>query len=128
MAWVCGLGLLPEILVTLLVKGRRSGTLRANVLVAARYEGQRYVVSMLGEGSDWVQNVRAAGGAAFIKHGRTQRVTLTEIRPDKRAPILKAFCEVAASGRKHFPVSPEAPVSAFESIATEYPVFRIDPA
>jgi hypothetical protein len=126
-AWVCGLGLLPDILVALLVKGRRSGRLRTNILVATRYEGQRYLVSMLGEESDWVQNVRAACGAAFIKRGRTQPVMLTEIRPDKRAPILRAFCQVATSGRHHFPVSPDAPVSAFEPIAAEYPVLRIDP-
>ena len=125
-AWASGLGLLPDILVTLLVEGRRSGRLRTNVLVAASYEGQRYLVSMLGEDTDWVRNVRAAGGAAFIKRGRRQPVMLTEITPEKRAPILKAYCQVATSGRHHFPVPHDAPVSAFQAIATEYPVFRID--
>jgi deazaflavin-dependent oxidoreductase (nitroreductase family) len=125
-ALACGLGLLPEILVTLLVKGRRSGRLRTNVLVALPYQGQRYLVSMLGEESDWVQNVRAAGGAAFMKRGRMQPVMLTEIPPEKRSSILKAYCQVATSGRHHFPVSPDAPVSAFEAIAKDYPVFRFD--
>jgi hypothetical protein len=81
---------------------------------------------MLGDGSDWVKNVRAAGGVAFIKRGRRQQVMLTEIEANKRAPILKAFCQVATSGRHHFPVAPDAPVSAFETIATQYPVFRMD--
>jgi len=127
-AWVSGLGLTPGILLTLRVKDRRSGRLRATVLVAARYQSQRYLVSMLGDGSQWVQDVRAAGGEAFIKRGRSHPVLLTEIPPQERASILKAWCQVATSGRQHLPVSHEAPVSAFEAIAGDYPVFRIDPA
>lgn len=125
-AWLSGLGLTPEILVTLQVKGRTSGQLRSNVLVPATFEGHRYLVSMLGDGSEWVRNVRAAGGEAFIKHGRVRPVMLTEIPPETRAPILKAYCQVATSGRHHFPVTETAPLSEFEAIAAYYPVFRID--
>jgi hypothetical protein len=127
-AWVSGLGLTPRILLTLQVKDRSSGRLRKTVLVVARHQGQRYLVSMLGDGSEWVRNVRAAGGEAFIRRGRSHPVTLTEIPPQERAPILKAWCQVATSGRHHLPVSHDAPVSAFEAIAEHYPVFRIDPA
>lgn len=127
-AWISGLGLTPQILLALQVKGRSNGRLRTNVVVPARYNGQRYLVSMLGEGSEWVRNVRAAGGEAFIKRGRSRPVKLTEIPPEERAPILKAYCKVATSGRHHFPVPYDAPVSAFEAIAADYPVFRIDPA
>jgi hypothetical protein len=45
---------------------------------------------------------------------------LTEIPPQDRAPILKAWCQIATSGRQHLPVSHGAPVSAFEAIADEY--------
>jgi len=128
LAWISGLGLTPGILLTLQVKDRGSGHLRATVLVVANYQGQRYLVSMLGDGSEWVQNVRAAGGRAFIKRGRSHPVMLTEIPPQERASILKAWCQVATSGRQHLPVSHWAPVSAFEAIAGDYPVFRIDPA
>ena len=127
-ASVAGLGLLPDVLVALLVKDRRTGRLHSSVLVAATYEGRRYLVSMLGEGSTWVQDVRATGGAAFTKRGRLRPVVLTEIPQDKRAPILKAWCQVAPSGRRHLPVPFDAPISAFEAIAADYPVFRIDPA
>jgi len=71
---------MPGILLTLQVKDRSSGRLRATVLVVARYRGQRYLVSMLGDSSEWVRNVRAAGGRAFIKRGRSHPVTLAEIR------------------------------------------------
>jgi hypothetical protein len=83
---------------------------------------------MLGDGSEWVQNVRAAAGKAFIKRGRSEPIILTEIPAWERAPILKAWCQVATSGRQHLPVSHQAPVSDFAAIADDYPVFRIDPA
>ena len=99
---------------------------RSNVLVATPYNGHSYLVSMLGHHSEWVRNVRAAGGEAFIKRRRIRPVLLTEVPMQQRAPILKAYCEVATSGRHHFPVPYTAPLSDFEAIATDYPVFRID--
>lgn len=127
MARLSGLGLTPPILITLQVRGRSSGLLRSTVLVPAEYEGHRYLVSMLGEGSEWVRNVRAAGGEALIKRGVSRPVRLAELPAGERAPILKAYCQVATSGRQHLPVPYDAPVAVFEQIASRYPVFRIDP-
>lgn len=126
-AFVSGLRLTPQILLTLRVKSRRNGHLYSTVLAAARYEGRSYLVSMLGESSEWVQNVRAAGGKAFIKRGWSRPVMLTELKARERGPVLKAWSQVATSGRKHLPVSPDAPLSDFEAIAADYPVFRINP-
>jgi hypothetical protein len=81
---------------------------------------------MLGEKSNWVQNVRAMNGAAYIQRVVTRPVVLTEISPAQRAPVLKAWCQIATSGRRHLPVPYDAPVPAFEAIAGDYPVFRID--
>ena len=128
LAWVSGLGLTPQTLFTLQVRGRRSGRLHDTVLVAAKHNGQRYLVSMLGDGSEWVRNVRAAGGQAFVKRGQSRPVQLTEVPTAERGPILKAYCRVARSGRQHFPVSPDAPLPEFDAVAERYPVFRIDPA
>ena len=127
-AWLSGSGLLTKMLVTLQTNDRARGRVNATILVVATYQDQRYLVSMLGEGSEWVQNVRAASGAASIKRGRPQPVHLTEIPPQERAPILKAWAQVATSGRHHLPVPHDAPISAFEAIAGDYPVFRIDMA
>jgi hypothetical protein len=126
-AWVCGLGFTPLWLVTLRVRSQKSHRFYSTILVAANYQGHRYLVSMLGNGSNWVQDVRAAFGEAFIKRGRSRRVVLAEIPPDQRAPILKAWCEIATSGRQHLPIPHNAPLSAFNAIASHYPVFRIDP-
>ena len=126
-AWVSGLGLTPQLLITLRVKSRTSEHLSSTLLVAANFEGHRYVVSMLGDNSEWVQNIRAACGKALIKRGWSHPVMLTEIPPVERAPILKAWCQVATSGRQHLPLPHDAPLSAFAAIAADYPVFRIDP-
>lgn len=125
-AWVAGLGILPPLLVTLQVRDRRDGSLRSTILVVASHDGDRYLVSMLGDGSEWVRNVRAAGGDALIKRGSTVRAHLTEIPIENRAVILKAWCQVASSGRKHLLVSPDAPLAEFAKIAPSHPVFRID--
>jgi hypothetical protein len=126
-AWLTARGLLPPVLVTLQVADRTDGAQRSTVLAVVEHEGSRYLVSMLGDMSEWVRNIRAAAGRAVIKRGRASPVTLTEIPAHDRAPILKAWCQVATSGRRHLPVPHDAPVSAFEGIARDYPVFRIDP-
>lgn len=128
-AWACvtATGLLPPVLLTLQVADRRDGTQRSTVLAVVEHQGSRYLVSMLGDTSEWVRNIRAAAGVAFIKRGRTSPVTLAEIPVGDRAPILKAWCQVATSGRRHLPVAHDAPVAAFAAIADDYPVFRIDP-
>ena len=43
------------------VAGRRTGRVISFPLVMADYEGERYLVPMLGEDSNWVRNLRAAG-------------------------------------------------------------------
>lgn len=127
-AWLSGIGLTPRILLTLQIKNRRSGKLESTILAVVNHQDQRFLVSMLGDDSEWVQNVRAADGEAFVKRGLSRPVKLVEITTENRAPILKAWCQIATSGRKHLPVSHDAPISAFEAIAADYPVFRIDTA
>jgi len=125
MARYSALGLPPGWWVTLEVRGRSSGRVYPTTLVRADHDGERYLVSMLGEGAAWVRNVRAAGGEAVIRHGRRRKVRLEEVPAGQRAPILKAYLRRAYGGRPHFSVSPEDPIAEFERIASEYPVFRI---
>ena len=127
-ARIYGLGLFPPLLASLEVAGRHSGVARSVPVVVARYEGERYLVSMLGERSEWVRNVRAAGGRATLRHGRSEDVQLVEVPVERRAPIIKEYVRVAPGARPHVPVSQDAPVSDFEPIAPLYPVFHIEPA
>ena len=94
----------------------------------AEHEGERYLVAMLGEGVNWVANVRAAGGHAVLRRGGAEDVLLEEVNPKDRAPIIKSYLEVAPGARPHIAVDPSAPVEDFEPIAAGHPVFRIRPA
>jgi deazaflavin-dependent oxidoreductase (nitroreductase family) len=126
--WGAGLGLPPSIMAALEVRGRRSGRKRSNPVVIVSLEGKRYLVSMLGPGSDWVRNVEATHGDAVIRQGRRRRVRLVLVRPEQRAPILREYVRIAPSGRQHLPVKVGAQLSDFEAIADRYPVYRIHPA
>ena len=63
-------GMAPKQLSTLEVRGRRSGDRISFPVVVADYGEERYPVAMLGEGVNWVANVRAARGEAVLRHGR----------------------------------------------------------
>jgi hypothetical protein len=94
-------------------------------VVIVKYDGQRYLVAMLGEEANWVHNVRAAGGKAALRHGRREEVVLEEVDPSMRAPILRSYLEAAPGARAHVRVDRHAPLEQFERIADQYPVFRI---
>jgi deazaflavin-dependent oxidoreductase (nitroreductase family) len=125
-SWWSALGLTSRDAV-LEVRGRASGQPRSNPVVIAVVDGKRYLVSMLGPGSDWVKNVEAAHGDAVIRQGGRRQVRLVSVPPAERAPIISEYVRVATSGRHHFPVAVGAPLSEFQKIAERYPVYRIDP-
>ena len=127
-AKIFGLGIARDYLVTLEVPGRRSGRIMSLPLVMAVVDGQRYLVSMLGDRVDWVLNVRAAGGQAVLRHGRREAVRLEDLPVSARAPILKAYLQRAPGGRPHIPVDKDAPLPEFEKVAPAFPVFRVVPA
>ncbi len=126
-AAIHSLGVAPNYLVTLEVIGRRSGRMIRLPLVMAIVGGERYLVSMLGADVDWVRNVKAAGGCATIRHGCRERVQLEEVPIDRRGPVLKAYLKRAQSARPHIPIHKNAPLSEFEKVAAQIPVFRIVP-
>lgn len=126
-AWSSALGLSSKAAV-LDVRGRTSGRPRSTPVVIATVDGSRYLVSMLGPGSDWVKNVEAAHGEAVLRQRRRLPIRLVGVPPAERAPILSEYVQVATSGRHHLPVAVGAPLSEFEAIADRYPVYRIEPA
>jgi deazaflavin-dependent oxidoreductase (nitroreductase family) len=118
----------PRRAVTMEVAGRRTGRLVQVPVVVADYEGERYLVSMLGEDANWVRNVRACGGLAVLKRGGRERVRLVEVDAGDRAPILRRYLALAPGARPHVPVDRTAPLAEFERIAGQYPVFRVIPS
>lgn len=117
-------GLLPRRWVVLEVPGRTTGKRTRLPLGMARLDGRWHLVSMLGE-CNWTKNVRAAGGRARLLRVRGRDVALTEVPVAQRPPILKEYLLHVPGGRPHISVDKDAPVSAFEAIAADYPVFTV---
>ena len=124
-AAVASSGVTSGYLETLEVTGRKSGRTFSLPVVLAVVEGQRYLVSMLGDNVQWVQNVRAADGRAVLRSGGHEEVQLEEVPADQRAPILRAYLQRAPGARPHVPVNKDAALAEFEKIAAAFPVFRV---
>jgi hypothetical protein len=93
----------------------------------ADWDGQWYLVSMLGERCNWVQNVRAAGGRAVLRRRRAVTCQLAEVPVADRQAIIRRYLQTVPGGRPHIPVSPTAPLPDFVAVAPRYPVFRVIP-
>jgi len=130
------LGLSPGYVVTLEVPGRRSGVIRRTNLVLLAYDGEHYLVALAGE-SQWLRNVRAAGGRVVLGRRRQRRAaTLVEVPASERAPVIRAYmlragrrpgsAQVAREARDYFGVSKPS-LAEIGSVADRYPVFRVVP-
>ena len=126
-AWMHAAGVWPRRLVTLEGPGRSTGRVISFPLVMVDLEGDRYLVSMLGEKANWVHNLRAAGGAAVLRHGARENVKLDEVEPAVRPPILCRYLACAPGARPHIPIDHRASLEAFAQVAPGYPVFRVVP-
>ena len=118
-------GVAPNFLATLEVTGRKSGRMISLPVVVAIVDGQRYLVSMLGNNVQWVQNVRAAAGRVVLRSGDREEVQLEEVPADQRPPILRAYLQRAPGARPHLPVNKDAALAEFQKVAAEFPVFRL---
>jgi deazaflavin-dependent oxidoreductase (nitroreductase family) len=134
--WLVSTGVLPEEwpgepvsgTASLEVIGRRSGKPRINVVTWVEYDGGRYFVSMLGPQSDWVHNIRAAGGEAVLRRRGRKRIRLEEMPVEDSAPIIRDwYRRTWQSTLHHFGLEPDADIAEFERIAPGHPVFRIVP-
>ncbi len=125
-AFIHAMGVAPNYMVTLDVTGRQSGKTISFPLAMVTVDGERYLVSMLGENANWVRNIAAAGGNARLRHGKTEDVRLVAVDVPQRPPILKRYLQIAPGARPHIPVDKDAPITEFAKIAAQYPVFRVE--
>jgi F420H(2)-dependent quinone reductase len=122
---IFSLGVSPNHMVTLEVVGRSTGKPVSFPLAMTVVNGKRYLVSMLGANASWVRNLRATNGEAVLRHGKRELVRLVEVDVVRRPPILKAYLQIAPGARPHIPVRYDEPVSEFESVARDYPVYEV---
>ncbi|HKV18948.1 MAG TPA: nitroreductase family deazaflavin-dependent oxidoreductase [Mycobacterium sp.] len=115
--------------VVLTVAGRKTGKPRSTPVTPLDVDGVRYVVNGY-PGSDWVDNVRAAGEAT-LAHGRhTERVRMVELGPEEARPVLRSFPALVPTGvdlMKRIGLMTDGTPDEAESLAGRCPVFRIEP-
>ena len=63
----------------------------------------------------------------MLRHGSREEVHLEEIAADRRAPMLKAYLKRAPGARPHLRIHKDAPLSEFERVSSQFPVFRVVP-
>jgi hypothetical protein len=122
-----GAGIGPNQAATLEVRGRKTGRKISFPIVIVAYEGERYLVAMLGDKTNWVLNLRA-DNHAVLQRGTRENVSLVQDFSGNRAAILRRYLNLAGGARPFFPIERRAPLSDFERIVDEYPVFRVAPA
>jgi hypothetical protein len=127
LGFVFGAGLGPKQAASIEVRGRKTGRKISFPIVVVDYQGERYLVAMMGDKTNWVRNLRA-DNHAVLQRGRRENVSVVEDFSGNRAAILRRYLELAAGARPFFPITSRAPLGDFERIVDEYPVFRVAPA
>jgi deazaflavin-dependent oxidoreductase (nitroreductase family) len=110
----------------LYVRGRKSGEWRSTPVNLLTFEGQRYLVAPRGH-TQWVRNVRAAGGGELRVGRRVEAFTATELADEQKPALLRAYLRrwKFEVGMFFEGVGPDAPEEKLLEIAPGYPVFRV---
>jgi deazaflavin-dependent oxidoreductase (nitroreductase family) len=110
----------------LTVIGRRSGLERSTLVNLLELDGARYLVAPRGT-TDWVRNVRAAGGGTLRLGRQREAFTARELSDDEKVPVLRAYLEQWAFevGRFFEGVDAQADDEALAAIAADHPVFEL---
>jgi deazaflavin-dependent oxidoreductase (nitroreductase family) len=113
----------------LAVRGRSSGEWRTTPVNPLRVEGVRYLVAPRGQ-TQWVKNMRAAGGGELRTGSRAEPFTAVEVADDVKPPILRAYLTAWAweVGRFFDGIDKTTPDAKLLEIAPDFPVFRIESA
>jgi deazaflavin-dependent oxidoreductase (nitroreductase family) len=110
----------------LAVRGRTSGEWRTTPVNLLTFQGERYLVAPRGE-TQWVRNIRVAGGGELRLGRRVEPFTVTEVADADKPAILRAYLTrwKLEIGVFFQGVGPDAPDARLLEIAPGYPVFRI---
>jgi deazaflavin-dependent oxidoreductase (nitroreductase family) len=113
----------------LAVRGRTSGEWRTTPVNVLTLDGTRYLVAPRGQ-TQWVRNLRAAGGGELRVGRRADAFTATELPDDKKPPVLREYLRrwKFEVGMFFAGVDADAPDAKLLEIAPGYPVFRISDA
>jgi deazaflavin-dependent oxidoreductase (nitroreductase family) len=108
-------------------RGRTSGELHHTPVNLLTLDGTQYLVAPRGE-TQWVRNVRSAGGQLVLILGRRRQLaTATEIPPAEAVPVLRAYLRrwKFETGMFFDGVSPDSTDAEWADAAPRHPVFAI---
>ncbi len=110
----------------LYVRGRTSGEWRTTPVNPLRYEGHTYLVAPRGH-TQWVRNMRVAGGGELHVGRRVEKFTATELADADKPELLRAYLRhwKMEVGMFFDGVGPDATDAELLAIAPGYPVFRL---
>ena len=111
------------------VRGRSSGEQRTTVVNLLEVDGVRYLVAPRGV-TQWVRNVRAAGGGNLRLGRKVERFTAVELADDEKAPIIRPYLRAWAweVGKFFDGLTADSPDAEIAAAAPGFPVFRVEPA
>lgn len=118
------IGLGPPRTYLLAVRGRKTGQIHSTPVTLVEKNGMRWLVSPYGEVS-WVKNARAAGQVTLVRARTSETVTISELRPEEAAPVLKEYITRLPITRPFFDVIPKSPLEDFVAEAPRHPVFLL---
>jgi deazaflavin-dependent oxidoreductase (nitroreductase family) len=111
----------------LYVRGRSSGEWRTTPVNMLTLDGDRYLVAPRGT-TQWVRNMRAAGGGELRVGRRVEPFTATELSDDEKPAVLRAYLKRWGweIGRFFEGIDANASDEQVRAIAPGFPVFRVD--
>ena len=113
---------------TLAVRGRTSGEWRTTPVNLLTVDGKEYLVSPRGE-TQWVRNVRAAGGGELRLGKKVQPFRAVEVTDDAKVPLLRAYLKrwKVEVGVFFEGVGPDSSDEEVRAAAPKHPVFEVLP-
>ncbi|HMC39060.1 MAG TPA: nitroreductase/quinone reductase family protein [Acidimicrobiales bacterium] len=112
------------------VPGRKTGLPRHVPVNLLAISGQEYLVAPRGE-TEWVRNVRAAGGRlTLIKGRRRMAYAAVELADEAKPELLRAYLRKwkFEVGMFFDGVGPDSTDAEMAAVADRHPVFRLQPA
>jgi deazaflavin-dependent oxidoreductase (nitroreductase family) len=110
----------------LAVRGRKSGEWRTTPVNLMTLDGERFLVAPRGH-TQWVRNMRAAGGGELRLGRKAEAFTAVEIADADKPAVLRHYLKRWAWEVGYFfeGVTADSPEEDLERIAPGFPVFRI---
>ena len=106
------------------VPGRKSGQIHTIPVRLIEKGKQRWLVAPYGP-VNWELNARAAGQITLSPGRTSETVTIVELDPKERAPVLREYLNQVQIVKPYFDLTPESSLDAFEAEAPHHPIFRI---